>query len=217
VLWLDGDDDDAFAYSSGDLVSQWNDKSGEGNHAVQATVSRQPERNATVNGRSALVFASDSIASPFAYTLNAATFYVVATAGAGASFGRLLTLNGASGNDYDNGRWIPLLRNGTNAEVCSYNGASIALVAVTYDGSLYLFRSRHSGSQVANSVNGGADVTAADALPYTTATLAIGDSLPSTSSFWAGNVCEVIGYNAGITGDDDTAMMNYLQTKWGTP
>jgi len=51
LLWLDAADDDSFVYSSGTFVSQWRDKSGLNNHANQATVANQPNRNATINSR----------------------------------------------------------------------------------------------------------------------------------------------------------------------
>jgi hypothetical protein len=43
-LWLDADDASTFTYSSGTVVSQWNDKSANGYNATQATVANQPSR-----------------------------------------------------------------------------------------------------------------------------------------------------------------------------
>jgi hypothetical protein len=43
-LWLDADDSSTFTFSSSNLVSQWNDKSGQGNHISQATTAYQPLR-----------------------------------------------------------------------------------------------------------------------------------------------------------------------------
>ena len=81
-LWLDADDASTFTYSSGSLVSQWSDKSGVGNHAVQATVGRQPSRNGLRNGRTTVMFdgsravtATPSI--PVSSTTYEFTFFVV--------------------------------------------------------------------------------------------------------------------------------------------
>ncbi len=56
ALWLDADDASSFTYSSGVVVSQWNDKSGNSRHFTQGTVGSQPSRSGTQNGRSTVVF-----------------------------------------------------------------------------------------------------------------------------------------------------------------
>ena len=43
-LWLDGYDESVFSFSSGSVVSEWRDKSGNDNDFAQATVSAQPIR-----------------------------------------------------------------------------------------------------------------------------------------------------------------------------
>ena len=48
--WYDASDASSFTYSSGTLVSQWNDKSGNARHLTQSTVSLQPDRSTTRNG-----------------------------------------------------------------------------------------------------------------------------------------------------------------------
>lgn len=48
VLWLDANDAATFTFSSGSLVSQWDDKSGTGNHVGQSTDSLRPTLTATV-------------------------------------------------------------------------------------------------------------------------------------------------------------------------
>ena len=55
-LWLDASDASTFTYSSGSVVSQWNDKSGNNYHATQGTVADQPSRTGTQNSLSTVVF-----------------------------------------------------------------------------------------------------------------------------------------------------------------
>jgi hypothetical protein len=56
LLWLDADDNTTITHSS-NAVSQWNDKSGNGNHATQSTASRQPTYNSSgTNGKSVIDF-----------------------------------------------------------------------------------------------------------------------------------------------------------------
>jgi len=56
LLWLDAADDDSFSYSSGTVVSQWRDKSGNNFHANQSTTAQQPSRNTFNNSRKSVFF-----------------------------------------------------------------------------------------------------------------------------------------------------------------
>jgi hypothetical protein len=77
-LWLDGDDATTFTYSSGVVVSQWNDKSASARNFTQATVANQPSRNATQNGKSGLTFNADFMANTgFNWVNSAFTVFVV--------------------------------------------------------------------------------------------------------------------------------------------
>ena len=71
ILWLDSSDSNTITEVLG-AVSQWDDKSGQGNHAVQATGAEQPTTNATTqNGKNVLDFdgTDDRIVSTFGSTL----------------------------------------------------------------------------------------------------------------------------------------------------
>ena len=48
LLWLDAADDNSFIYSSGTVVSQWRDKSGNNFHANQVTTAQQPSRSSVM-------------------------------------------------------------------------------------------------------------------------------------------------------------------------
>jgi hypothetical protein len=79
ALWLDAADASTITESSG-AVSQWNDKSGTGNHAVNATPASQPRYQATgFNGLPALSFDATGgflgISSPVELASNADFFY----------------------------------------------------------------------------------------------------------------------------------------------
>lgn len=54
--WWDASDAATFTFSSGAIVSQWNDKSGNSNHLTQGTVGFQPSRSGTQNGLSTVIF-----------------------------------------------------------------------------------------------------------------------------------------------------------------
>jgi len=79
-LWLDAADTASITESSG-RVSQWNDKSGNGRHAVQASATPQPVTNATTqNGLNVIDFASNryltsSTASTWKFLHDGTTVY----------------------------------------------------------------------------------------------------------------------------------------------
>jgi hypothetical protein len=56
IAWWDAADSTTFTYSSGTVVSQWNDKSGNGYHFSQGTLSKQPSRSGSMNGKATVVF-----------------------------------------------------------------------------------------------------------------------------------------------------------------
>ena len=62
-LWLDASDSSTITHSS-NAVSQWNDKSGNNNHATQATSSNKPSTNtSSQNGLNVLDFSDDFMVS----------------------------------------------------------------------------------------------------------------------------------------------------------
>ena len=62
-VWLDAQDYASFALSGGS-ISQWNDKSGKNNHAIQGTGANQPTYAATgINSRACVGFASNQFLS----------------------------------------------------------------------------------------------------------------------------------------------------------
>ena len=65
TLWLDAEDNTTITHSS-NAVSQWNDKSGNGNHATQATSSKMPTytvSNSLLNNKSSVSSAPRMVTS----------------------------------------------------------------------------------------------------------------------------------------------------------
>jgi hypothetical protein len=58
IAWYDADDAGTFSFGTGVNISQWNDKSGNGNHVVQATSGSQPDYDTTntINGLPVVTF-----------------------------------------------------------------------------------------------------------------------------------------------------------------
>lgn len=95
ALWLDAADAGTITLN-GSTVSQWNDKSGNGRNATQATAANQPAFGATlINGKPALSFDGTndvifSSSTPVAFSTSASIFMVATNTGtaseAGGSF-----------------------------------------------------------------------------------------------------------------------------------
>ncbi|HEY3484972.1 MAG TPA: hypothetical protein VGK49_06280 [Ilumatobacteraceae bacterium] len=58
--WWDASDASTFTFGTGSAVSQWRDKSGMARHLDQATGAKQPTRDQTVNGLSAVKFVASN-------------------------------------------------------------------------------------------------------------------------------------------------------------
>jgi hypothetical protein len=82
TLWLDASDTNTITESTpgSGSVSQWDDKSGNANHAVQATSTLQPLTNTnTLNSLNVLKFASDEMDNTVAIASASAVVFIVST------------------------------------------------------------------------------------------------------------------------------------------
>lgn len=210
-LWLDASDASSFTFSSGSVVSQWNDKSGNGRHMVQGTVANQPTRDVTINGLSAVKFtgspknmrtaSGSTIAQPWM------AFVVATDAGTGGA-GRLLA------NRADVNAQVTI-------GVLSTNGAVYAGTAFIGQGSA---PSANAAQQITVLANGASSQawgngTAGSAGNAGSQSLVIGTigSSGNDTNYHGGNIAELIIYNSSLSSTDRQAVEAYLKAKWGTP
>lgn len=143
--WLDPTNEASFSYSSGTLVSQWNDLSGAGNHVSQGTVASQPSRSATINGVAALSFSDVShklsgtnpiTTGMVAYVIEMPSdnTYLWHSDGAGSGYGMVAQSGSITGPQLNGGT---LYVNGTlqtvsnRGDVYTALGASPVLIVIT--------------------------------------------------------------------------------------
>jgi hypothetical protein len=223
-LWLDAADATVFSYSSGTIVSQWNDKSANAYHFTQATVANQPSRNATQNGLDAVTFGTDFLSNTSLSWggSNSTLFWVgkeddtlgtgfqnLFTSGTGATgqFGYGISSN--PGNNYsifDIGQTADtfvLQPTNSNADVMAFLSAGATGVTVTCSA----FK-----NGTASSVN-----PLTPPFNVTSATGAVLGSAASAFEPYFGTVCEVIVYPSQLGTSDRNSVESYLKTKWGTP
>jgi hypothetical protein len=222
-LWLDANDAGSFTYSSGTVVSQWSDLSGNGYNFTQATLVKQPDRNATQNGLPAVTFAGDVLVNTsLNWGASNSTLFLVAkeNKGLGTFFQNIFTTGtGAVGQwsygiiDDGGGEYIAAFDIGQgytrfNSVASSGNADVLAFTSPGISGT----------SVVANLFkNGTAD--SFNPITLVTTTSAAGALLggdAGTEPFY-GTICEVVLYPSQLGTSDRNAVEAYLKAKWGTP
>lgn len=209
VTWLDGADDDVFSYSSGTLVSQWRDKSGNDNHVNQSTTSSQPTRNRTLNSKSVVDFdgSNDSLSSSNSLTLSSGhTMFAVTLTDAFSSDAGLISIN----NQLSNGITVH-----TGGLVYFYYGSGGYNTTQGVNVSTsYILTKVWTGATSGNRIsykNG--------TQGYSTGTMANSNStgvlrLGQQTTYYNGYIAEVVIYNRELSQDEITKVHNYLQNKW---
>lgn len=212
AVWLDADDASTFTFSSGSVVSQWNDKSGNGRHFSQGTVAAQPARTGTIGTRTAVTFdGSDdflawsgttiasqpfTIAMVFVPTGDVLNANLVDTS---TSTGRVL-IEANPGT-----RWRMFA--GTVKDVTTGNPVTGTAYAITtvFDGAGSSFRV--NASSIGTGTAGTGSLLSA-----------------SAQSFWVGRgqnaftparIGEVVITTTALSGTNLTDLESYLMTRWG--
>jgi hypothetical protein len=205
------------AAGTGDPVRYWGDKSGGGRHFTSPSSAPQLQAMA-INSLPALEFNNSNMrCTGRSDVVTQETVFLVASVTNTANFSRFFTQVPASGGaDWQViGHWIPLLRNATATNLCSYadaNGrASVSLTNAIHT----IMTSTHTGSTIANTANGVASAPYSHVLSQTIATYGIFEDLTGGSAFSNGRVMEAIVYHRAISASEHSRVIRYLQNKWG--
>lgn len=223
-LWLDGADAASFTYSSGTVVSQWNDRSGNGRNFTQPTTANQPTRNVTQNSKSGLTFqGSWMYNTSFNWSNSANTvFMVVKYDTATVNYSSLLA-SGASTAGYATAissddyyaifstsiapYTYNLLPTSSNADVAVWKTAGVSGGAVTTS-----FWRNGTAASSTRSITG---LNAGTGAILGASTTGGGDVSPPGSA--AEFIFEVLVYPSQLSDTDRNAVEAYLKAKWGTP
>ena len=225
-VWLDASDASTFTYSSGSVVSQWSDKSGNSNNATMATVSAQPSRVTSVlNGLPVVRFdgTTDVMNLPgstLSNETNFSMFWVIVPRG--LSSGYYPSVSGINGtNDVGAFHYI-----NSSAKGAAYPFHSINNVPTgwgVYDGTSSLTYSVGTGYEMEFHANGSTftvirggttEGSGAVAAPYPLSTVTIA-SQGLQNRFSQFDYGEILIYPTVLSGTDQALVRTYLQTKWG--
>jgi hypothetical protein len=244
ALWLDAADASTVTTVSG-AVSQWNDKSGNGRNASQATAGNRPAyTSAGQNGRNTITFdgSNDSLSLAAGLSLGTAhSIFLVAKNSAtitSATSAQLL-LNGGSytfpstttselllgagsltGNLTDERLYSAVLAQGVGAaDVWGYGKTNADVSGAFILGSSFTT----TGNAFSGRLNGGNDLTTAASVGgysstntrYPTFTQHIGFRGVNNTLYWSGDIDEIIVTTAYLDTFETQRIEGYLAHKWG--
>jgi len=230
-LWLDGYDESVFSFSSGSVVSEWRDKSGNDNDFAQATVSAQPTRASsgllTFDGSNDWLEASTKFMNN-AHNGGSNTFFIVAKPNSAALFpivstGFISSNNVGFGLLYDNNpsKVIAFVNRGVTASTV-VNGSSTSTQGTT-DLAAWTVRldANATVSQRAEFyLNSGSIETGSNSRSNPPST-ADSTNLPGIGSDAGGvyyaniNLAEILWYESDLSTADREDTRDYLIAKWG--
>ena len=219
-LWLDAADA-ATLTLSGSNVTQWNDKSGNNYHAVAAgTPTRQTQSNGLVglvaNSTSAFGYSN---ATPMNTTSNLSAFVVASRSSVYGTYRRLFGVTNEGVADHttlSGGVLFEQYNDSYGMTVERATGAPVNTVSITSN-VLFVGASIFGPTTGIQHINGQSNVTttySSTAFNYTR--YGVGQNGQGTGERWEGVICELVAYNALLSGAERQRMEGYLAWKWGT-
>jgi hypothetical protein len=204
IGWWDASDASSITQSGG-LISQWNDKSGNGKHATASGTTR-PTYTGTRNGRNVVTF--DGTGNRMNTTLvDSATqtilFVAKATAASAPGTRRVVSYQAERGFFASSG-WNWFSPNaGTGVSPTDYN---VAGGVITNDTSMLVYGNGVAVSAAFDPFNAGAT------------TFVIGGENASTvSNLFQGEIAEVVVFSSALSTANRARVERYLSLKWGVP
>lgn len=215
IGWWDASDA-ASITSAANAVSQWNDKSGNNNHATWVNNSwPSTVVPAAINGKAAMDSHPGALQTPIASTLKPITIVAAVKTGAVNTNLSLIGVNngvvvsGTFSWDVNNGV-MRLLRAGValiGQATSAYTATTPAVLGLNYSSGDVWEHYRDgvqvgTGTQAGTFVNGG---------------MSIGTQVGPNAANYDGLIGELVIYNRVLTTPERQQVEAYLKTKWGTP
>jgi hypothetical protein len=224
-LWLDAADANTLTLS-GSSVSQWNDKSGNGYHASQATPTRRPTLQTNqINGLPAIKWdgVDDNLTGTMTYPTTGQTtllvlFRIVALGDGSPVDQRIFDIGG---NGYGN---FASPSGSLSSEAilwlagATYPGSALyTQVAPTTGVKLYSVLANGTSSLMWRYGNAMATFGTGATITPTGTTYTLGNiASGANSSMFSGQIAEIVFYSRNLTTSERQQVEGYLSYKWGT-
>ena len=208
ALWLDASDTSTITQSAG-AVSQWDDKSGNDNHAIQATGAKQPTTGlATINGLNALTLVPNQYMGLTSEISGSGyTFFVVSAVNDTGTNKLILTGNSGSPSlQIDGAEQVDIIRTAQAAilsgttSVSTSNASIVAAVTTSGDNRTYIDGVLSDSNATDPAYTGG-----------------INKILANLYNDWgfSGDVGAILIFTRVLTNTEMNQVGNYLADKWG--
>ena len=210
VGWWDAADASSFSYSSGAVVSEWRDKSGNARHFAQADTSMQPARTGSRNGNSTLVFdgAGDYLDTP-SFALPQPLTAIIAADFNDSALGS--TALSSRGDNLQMGY-------GGSGRLAYYAGAAeVDSQSTGFTGGPRVFAVVMNGGASASWIDGEAKGAGNPGSAGTVTGLRIAERNLNSVAWFRYAMFEIIVCGAALSAIDRQAAEAYLKTKWSTP
>ncbi len=217
-LWFDASDASTISIVTG--VSQWRDKSGNANHASQATGAKQPTvASAALNGKDTLAFAG---ASQQIFDLTTVITAVTATdawsvfaigkrAAASQYVAPLGSTDGAQNSCF------PLLLN-IDGKFYGASSSKVSTSSIAYNNSTLYHKMAvlHRTDDTFDLFFDGAQITETESAGARRPNWGqVGGALGASDAYTNGNIAEILYYNKLLTTNEVANISAYFQNKWG--
>lgn len=216
AFWHDGSDIANFGLF-GNRITQWNDSSGNGNHATQTTQSRQPGfYGAVQNLRSGVNFNGDDDG----FDMPAGSLGIGAGANTLIAVWRPLNLGDASqrivgGVNGSAGFRYGIVQTATEVQFSNFFSASTAAsIAYARANEVVIAGFTRSGTNLTPFLNGNAGTAITNAANVTCAQIIIGANSAYNATRLNGYGCEIIAYSEAKSNSDLNTIGSALAEKW---
>lgn len=221
ALWLDASDLSSVTTVGGN-VSQWNDKSGNGNHVSQGTAGNRPAyQTSVVNGRNAIQFGGASTTHRLfrsSFSVSQPSVFTVFTVDSSYNTNNTAVIWDTGSGD----RCVQVVDAGTllafrRTSDLSTQRAQVSGALATNKTYVSACVSDSTGHQIWLNGTKGTDATAGTAgFSGLSVGNLRGDPNPVASSFTHfGRICEIIVYATKRTDAQRASIESYLVSKWG--
>lgn len=216
TLWLDASDASTITDAGAGAVSQWNDKSGNNNHATQAASGNRPITGTrTLAGKNVLDFVSASnhfmsLASGlFTVPTGAYTMIVVMASDSNANTRRIINASLA-------GTTVVSLRLQTgNYAYQSRTSLSLTTTTITRNTNPHVLGFRRNGTAITGFYDGVLGTAGSNAQNVTPDAWGIGRDPVATADAFDGVIAEALVYSRSLSDAELNQVGNYLKAKWG--